>query len=179
MTWRLICVIVGVLICAWRFGTATFAAEQIRANGEVVFIRLAPVDPRSLMLGDYMILGYDNAALPQPDFDATRERSGTAVVSLTSGDVQFVRDYAGGALADGERLMNYRRGPDGAASYGGEAYYFQSGTGDRFADAAYGVFRIMPDGRTLLSALADADKAIIVTAGEGPVRESDTSRDEP
>ena len=56
-------------------------------------------------------------------------------------------------------------------SYGGERYYFQSGTAKRYADARYGEFRLMPDGRVLLSGLAGEDKKTILIAGEAPKTE--------
>jgi len=41
----------GINATVWRF-------EHAMSQGEVVLIELAPVDPRSLMQGDYMRLNY-------------------------------------------------------------------------------------------------------------------------
>ena len=32
--------------------------ERLRANGQTVYLELAPIDPRSLMQGDYMALNF-------------------------------------------------------------------------------------------------------------------------
>ena len=37
------------------------AKERIKTNGERIFLALAPVDPRSLMQGDYMALRFEIA----------------------------------------------------------------------------------------------------------------------
>lgn len=47
-------ILAGINFTVWRY-------EQAMANGEVVLLRLAPVDPRSLMQGDYMRLNYEIA----------------------------------------------------------------------------------------------------------------------
>lgn len=171
-TWRYGLIAVGVMLCAWKFISGTLAAEDIRQNGERILIELRPVDPRSLFLGDYIALNYDREALPEK----TIEDKGFVVIRLDGdGIVKFVR-LAGEAetLAENERLIRYRRTSArwGGYTYGGARYYFQSGTAERYADAQYGEFRLMPDGWTLLSGLAGEDKVTIHTAGDGPKKET-------
>ena len=186
--WRYGLILLGLALCLFKFGSATLAAEDIRKNGERVLIDLRPADPRALFLGDYMALNYDREALPpraphrpavlrnQPK-DETAKNKGLAVIRLEDGIVRFDRlasmDEIGTdeKLAENERLIRYRKGRRGRYSYGGERYYFQSGTAKRYADARYGEFRLMPDGRVLLSGLAGEDKKTILIAGEAPKTE--------
>ena len=44
-------ILVGINVTVWRF-------EHAISSGETVLLELAPVDPRSLMQGDYMRLSY-------------------------------------------------------------------------------------------------------------------------
>lgn len=164
---RVALVIVGLLLCAWRFGSATIAAENIRANGTEVLFPLAPVDPRALLLGDYMTLRYD---FGQNTHD---ERDGIAVIRVEDKVGQIVRFGDVDDLAFDERLLRYSTNRRGQVTIGGEAYYFQSGTGERFEAAEYGIFRLMPDGRVLLSGLADTKKRPILIAGEAPLKTGD------
>ena len=182
-------VTLGLLLLGWQFGGATLRAETIRADGATVLFDTAPVDPRDLLLGDYMRLRYDLRApaetmgsdapfqprlrddmFPGLESDA----SGLAVFRVDeNGVARIVRFGNAERLEPGERLIRYRRSNSrwGAPTIGGERYYFQSGTGERFADARYGVFKVMPDGRALLSGLADADRRVIAVAGETPATE--------
>ena len=50
------------------------AKEHIRANGERIYLELAPVDPHSLMQGDYMALRFAIAR------DISTEASGSAAL---------------------------------------------------------------------------------------------------
>jgi len=78
--------------------------------------------------------------------------------------------FISGTMAkNDERLIRYSQ-QRWRYSYGGERYYFQSGTAERYQDADYGEFRLMPDGRVLLSGLADENKQTILIAGETPKR---------
>ena len=42
----------------YRVNTGIYQAERTLSQGEVVYLELAPVDPRSLIQGDYMALDY-------------------------------------------------------------------------------------------------------------------------
>ena len=50
--------IASTLLVFAAFNYGIFQKEEIKANGETVLLELAPVDPRSLMQGDYMRLRY-------------------------------------------------------------------------------------------------------------------------
>src|SRR5690606_17741733 len=58
---RTLTLVAGLLV----LGVVNYAIhgkERVIRNGEVVFLELAPVDPRSLMQGDYMALRFQLAA---------------------------------------------------------------------------------------------------------------------
>lgn len=131
--------------------------EQTLAQGRVVLVQLAPVDPRSLMQGDYMALRFaiDNElAAPDPARRATPARY--AVLTL---DVQDRARLAG--MSDkrpaGEAVAMRIRQRDGRPTIGPNAFFFQEGTADRYEAARWGEFRVAPDGSALLTHLRDAD----------------------
>lgn len=138
--------------------------ERLISEGRLALLPLAPVDPRSLMQGDYMVLGYDLFSLDRyklPD---------DGLLALTLGDggvVQDMRFYEGGALRPDEALIAYKRRAR-RLRLGAESYFFQEGQGDRFADAAYGALRLAPDGASVLVGLADEEGRIIPAKPPAP-----------
>ena len=58
-------ILVGINVTVWRF-------EHAMSSGETVLLELAPVDPRSLMQGDYMRLSY---ALARQDGEAGQQET--------------------------------------------------------------------------------------------------------
>jgi len=168
MMWRIALVAVGLLLCAYRFGTGVSDAEEIRADGREVLLDIGPRDPRELLLGDYMALNYTQDSFPPRDVS---EEKGVAILKIVDGVAVYDRlDKGGEILASNEVRMRYRTHPQSwrGMTYGGERYYFQSGTAERYEDAAFAIFKVMPDGRALLSGLADEDKQSILIAGEAP-----------
>src|SRR5260221_9441573 len=85
------------------------AREQLLADGRVVLLELAPVDPRSLMQGDYMALRFkvaNDAFGRAPAKDVTDGRIVLAVDERSVGT--FARLDDGTRLADGEARIRYR-----------------------------------------------------------------------
>ncbi len=53
--------IVTLLIALLLVNWSIYKKEDLLENGKVIFLKLAPIDPRSLMQGDYMALRFDVA----------------------------------------------------------------------------------------------------------------------
>jgi len=140
------------------------AKQRVLDDGRTVLLALRPVDPRSLMQGDYMALRYAEALVPvskeAPAID------GRVVVALDrDGVASFRRFDDGRALAADEQLLRYkRRSPAGLEAradnteifIGAESFLFQEGHAETYAEARYGILRVAPDGSSLLAGLADA-----------------------
>lgn len=124
--------------------------EQVLSLGTTVFVELGPVDPRSLMQGDYMTLSVvlppaENTDSPAPGFVvAQRDKHGIAVLT---------RFHDGeSALAPGELLIQLsQRG--GRPLFVTDAFFFKEGEGMRWAAARYGEFRVDRDGKAVLVGL--------------------------
>lgn len=137
--------------------------EALVAQGQQVFVELAPVDPRSLMQGDYMRLvfavpGDVQRALGVPNrarrlVVAQRDGRGLATLGRLA--------QPGEALGQGELLMELI--PKGGRwVLVTDAWYFGEGEAKVWEAARYGEFRVAPDGRALLVGLADAELRPIV-----------------
>lgn len=141
-------ILVGINLTVWRF-------EHAMASGEVVLLRLAPVDPRSLMQGDYMRLNYE---LARDLVGLDKEKAAaldTLVVRLDEQQVaHWVSDGNPEALGPDQRLLQVRK-QESQWRIGPDAYFFEEGTGEQFEAARYGEFRLQGDGKTLLVGLRD------------------------
>jgi uncharacterized membrane-anchored protein len=141
--------------------------EKQLAEGKTVYLELAPVDPRSLMQGDYMALRFCLAnevydALPKAKNNQLWHHDvsapdGYVVVSLDERSIgSFKRLYKGQALAADEVLMRYRV-RNGAVKFATNAFFFQEGQGKYYQPARYGQFRVDDKGELLLVAMFDKD----------------------
>ncbi|MBL0493259.1 MULTISPECIES: GDYXXLXY domain-containing protein [Aeromonas] len=140
----------GINATVWRY-------EHAMSSGEVVLLRLAPVDPRSLMQGDYMRLNYEIAReLTSRDAQTTQNKgSDTLVIRLDAHQVaSLVADGKPDRLASDERLLQVHQS-ERQWQIGPDAYFFEEGTGEQYEAARYGEFRLQADGKTLLVGLRD------------------------
>ncbi|HSX85326.1 MAG TPA: GDYXXLXY domain-containing protein [Cellvibrio sp.] len=141
--------------------------EKHLAEGQVVYLELAPVDPRSLMQGDYMALNFRVAqqvyeALSKSEeyrgWNRNAEASdGYVVVSLDEkriGTFQHLQDEQ--PLAKNEIKLHYRV-RNGAVKFATNAFFFQEGHAQVYEAARYGEFRVNADGELLLAAMFDGN----------------------
>ena len=143
-------------------GFSITAKERQLESGRLVLLEIAPVDPRSLMQGDYMALRFVIARDARPQMEpGARARSGLAtadghIVARLGPDAiaSFERLDDGSPLAEDEVLLRYRV-REGQLKFATNAFFFEEGTGDRYARARYGEFRVAPDGEMLLAQLRD------------------------
>ncbi|MGQ4878533.1 GDYXXLXY domain-containing protein [Billgrantia sp. LNSP4103-1] len=165
---RLVVVVATVLILA-LVNWSIWAKERHLAEGEVVYLELAPVDPLSLMQGDYMAL---NFVIGNRIQDALFERrfengephatDGHVVVRLDSQRVaHFQRLGASNAsLAADEMRLRYRM-RNGRVRFATDAFFFQEGHAERYELARYGEFRVNERGEPLLVSLHDAELELL------------------
>lgn len=145
--------------------------ELVLAHGTPVLLELAPVDPRSLMQGDYMVLDYAisrEVRNPDPFEDTGPDtEDGRLVLRLDENGVgRFVRrDTPGTPLAPGELLLRYKV-RKGRVRLGAESFFFQEGHADHYDGAKYGELRVADDGSSVLVGLRDAERQPL----GGPVR---------
>jgi uncharacterized membrane-anchored protein len=145
--------------------------EQHLAHGQVVFLALRPIDPRSLMQGDYMALSFKCAqdimeVLPKTDASKswrpkTTASDGYAVVERDERQVgTFKNIFSQQELLPQELKLRFRvRG--GSVKFATNAFFFQEGQAAVYQKAKFGQFRVNDEGELLLTALADQDLNIL------------------
>ena len=136
---------VAVMLVLGAVNGSILVKERIKTQGERIFLALAPVDPRSLMQGDYMALRFEitnNISAAEP---------GRAPLFVDERGIATLN--ASPATA---RLHIRYRVRNGQVWLGTNAYFFEEGTAGRYQGARYGEFRVDRDtGEAILVGLAD------------------------
>lgn len=125
--------------------------ESIKNNGEVIYFKLAPVDPRAFMLGDYMALNFEHNLRNYSD-----QNMQTFIVTLSDQKVAInAEPYEGTTVKDNQRLFKIqdKLRPD--------RFYFQEGHAKKYEEAKYGLFRYISPSQFLLDDMTDEELIII------------------
>ncbi len=147
----------NLLVLLAYMGYAVYSKEKLLEEGTLILLELAPVDPRSLMQGDYMRLNY---AVSVPDSSAeSLPKRGYCVVELDAAGVAHRKRFQEEKqpLGTGEYLIRYNR-PRHAVNIGAESFFFEEGKAGDFAGARYGGIRTDPSGNTILIGLFDKNR---------------------
>jgi uncharacterized membrane-anchored protein len=136
---------IAVVLVLGAVNWSILAKERIKTQGERIFLALAPIDPRSLMQGDYMALRFELA---------------NGISTAAAGSAPLFVDARGIATLNaspkvGDLRIRYRV-RNGQVWLGTNAYFFEEGTAERYQRARYGEFRVDRDsGEAVLVGLAD------------------------
>lgn len=147
---------------------AVAVKEKTLLDGKLVLLELAPVDPRSLMQGDYMRLDYQINRLPG---EVESDKGGAAKIGKR-GYCILRMDGAGVAqrvrfqpeiqpLGKAEIAVKYYS--NGSQSFtrvhiGAESYFFEEGTAKKYEQAKFGGLKVDAEGNTVLVGLYDENR---------------------
>jgi uncharacterized membrane-anchored protein len=138
-------IVVATALILGAINGSIFAKERIKTHGERIYLELAPVDPRSLMQGDYMALRFSLAG----EIDA--EAGGRAPLLLDRNGVATLNPDPAKATLRIRYRVRHRQ-----VWLGTNAYFFEEGSAERYTKARYGEFRIDRDsGEAVLVGLRD------------------------
>lgn len=156
-----------IVISIFVLGILNFSIYQnqkIINNGDVVFLELAPVDPRSLMQGDYMHLRYALELQWVEEYAQQLkpyQKRGYMVIRVDANNVaQFDRFYNDGGLESGEKILRFHKKYNSVRIVP-DSFLFQEGHAQYYENAKYGVFKFDGSGKYLLTDLADDDRNVI------------------
>ena len=156
-------IIANLLIFVCYFSYSILNKESILNNGNIVLLKLAPVDPRSLLQGDYMDLRDAIAdTLWEENNKSKLNKKGYYVVELDSNKVAKYTKV----LKDNEQVeSNQFILPYHYSGYrfnlGAESFFFQEGKAKIYEKAEYGGLNVDKYGNTILYGLYDKNCKII------------------
>lgn len=147
-------IVATALLVVLAANFAIWQKEDLIANGQPVFVAIAPADPRSLMQGDYMRL---NFLIPPQLLEGAgglldNERPVMVATKDERGVVSFVRLHQGEPLAAGELRIELTP-MHGDWVVVSDAWSFAEGEAARWAPAKFGEFRVDAKGHALLVGL--------------------------
>lgn len=148
MTWMRYTVlgVVLLLVLGWINGLIVHQ-ERVVAQGQTIFLELAPRDPRSLMQGDFMALNYRGMPRDLPT-------QGYLVVRV---DARNVASFVGASetlpdVGHDELRLRYRR-HENTADFGGRTFFFQEGHAEYYEEAEFAELRVDGLGNAVLVGL--------------------------
>ncbi|ADO59224.1 hypothetical protein PPSC2_24750 [Paenibacillus polymyxa SC2] len=142
-------------------GYQTARSETLLATGASVKLKLAPIDPRSLLQGDYVALNYDISTPPSknPLQEKDWNRGKVKVVLTPDSQGVYIADRL---YQDGEKLAHHEIVLNGQWNgsrilYGIENYFIPEGTGRTVEqNAHYAYIRVSRNGDALLERLVES-----------------------
>lgn len=148
--------IVGLL----NFGVVQ--KEQVLREGDGLYLKLQPVDPRSLLQGDFMRLGFEVETKLRSVLESQPVRAGGVVVSKDADDVGvYVRVDDGTELAQDEYWLHFTN-VSWRPNLVPNSFFFQEGEASAFEAAEYALFVYDATRKDyVLRGLADENKALI------------------
>ncbi|NQY06910.1 MAG: GDYXXLXY domain-containing protein [Flavobacteriaceae bacterium] len=160
--YKWIIILLNLVILLVSFNSSVIKKEALLKDGELILLELAPVDPRSLMQGDYMQLNYEisNNLNPNNSNSKPIPKRGFCVVTLNENRVakkeRLQKERT--PLKDGEYLIEYTSRGWWRINIGAESYFFQEGEGEKYEEAVYGGVKVDEKGNSLLIGLYDKDR---------------------
>lgn len=152
--YKWIIILVNLILLLVYFNHSIAKKENLLKDGQLVLLELAPVDPRSLMQGDYMALRYK---ISEDISSENIPKRGFCVVRFDSigiaNKIRFQKDVT--PLNEGEHLIEYTSPDKWNVNIGAESFFFQEGQAEKYEKAKYGGVKIDKDGNSLLIGLYD------------------------
>jgi len=155
--YKWIIIFVNLILILGFFNNSILQKETLLSDGELILLELAPVDPRSLMQGDYMSLRY--AISRNINYDSISKR-GFCVVKLDeNGIAKRVRiQESKTPLNENEYLIEYTAKQRRGLNIGAESFFFQEGEAEKYEKAKYGGIKVDNEGNSLLIGLYDENR---------------------
>ncbi|WP_424767660.1 GDYXXLXY domain-containing protein [Paenibacillus sp. sgz302251] len=155
-----ILIAIVIILQLGYIGYHTAASESLLSNGTSIKLQIEPLDPRSLLQGDYVTLNYSISTPPQAIADELEEKPGMSRIKVVlrpddRGVYIFDRLYKkGDTLSDKEVIINGKTSGWQSIYYGIETYFVPEGTGtETEQNARFAHIKVSKSGDALLERL--------------------------
>lgn len=156
-----------LLVFLFAYNFSIIQKERFLRYGTQLVLRLAPVDPRSLMQGDYMTLSFALASPVQSALvDAHRHeadfpRKGRIILTEENGEHVFKRLDDGSPLAPGEAYLEFSSDKAWRLKIGGGSFFFEEGLDGLYNQARFALVRVDKNGKAIIAGLLDKNKRLL------------------
>jgi len=151
----------AVLILLGAVNWNIYQKEQLLENGQTVLLELAPLDPRSIMQGDYMRLRFKlvNDAFNQPIDELPQD--GFILADLDKNNrasfIEVLPSKEAASYQNDQQVILRYRIRNGQVKFATNAFFFEEGSAAIFEEAKYGEFKVAANGEMLLHSLRDSE----------------------
>lgn len=144
-------------------GTQIAKSEYILATGDLIKLELQPLDPRSLIQGDYVILRYSISTIELKDKVKPMEKVQVVLTPNEAGVYKYtgVYKYNGKfnkaySMTDTDVMINARANGWNGVIYGIESFFVPEGTGREVErNARYAIVKVASNGDSILIELTE------------------------
>lgn len=138
--------IYGLFLVILFSGMIGFTRHGLQ-NAPTVYLKIRPVDPRALLMGDYMALVYEVERNTKEPFSLYVGQNGIISTEATDGATPI-------SIPVKQKRSMLTRGRPGTLRVPHQ-FYFEEGQSKRYERAVYAQMRHLRDGRFLLETLTD------------------------
>lgn len=150
----------NLLVLIVFFIASVIKKESTLRKGKLVLLELAPVDPRSLMQGDYMQLRYRLVGEHIRTVECSKGVC-TIIVNDSSIAAQMMLPGETDTLVKGTRYLLKYGCNERQLHLGAESYFFEEGQASKYEKAKYGGLRIDEAGNSILVGLYNEQLKLI------------------
>ena len=153
--WKLIWLVVILMV---SFVTYNGVKNEIALqSGKEVRLALAPVDPRSMLQGDYVTLRYDISTLPDTTDLPANKKIKVVLTPTSEGSYEYGGYYKIKGhwnkpyeSSDDDIVVNGTTYSDHDVQYGIESFFIPEGAGPVFEDKTVAIIKVSENGNALL-----------------------------
>lgn len=152
--------LLSTLVILALINVGIYHKENILNEGDIILLKLQPIDPRSLMAGDYMAFRYKIAQDLNNAKEVSTQKHGYLVIKPDKDNVaEFVRVYQGEKLLENEKLVKFiYKTSTHQFSIKPDSFLFQEGLQPLYQKAEYAILHYNGVKDYLLVGLADANR---------------------
>jgi uncharacterized membrane-anchored protein len=154
--------VIAIILQLGFIGYQAASSEHALRSGTPIKLQFAPIDPRSMLQGDYVTLSYTISTSPVINQTLLRDQGHARNVKVilkpdANGIYQFARVYKqDDYIEPNEVIINGRWDGYQRVYYGIETYFVPEGTGaDVQRDARFAYVRVSSSGNAILERLSD------------------------
>lgn len=156
---KYILITANFILLAGLFIFSVVKMENIKGKGKELYLKLAPVDPRSLMQGDYMTLSFDldnqigSVRRLREDYDFPYK-----YVVVSQDSCKYLRGQNEPTPCEDNEVAIKLAPKDYWHSLPTKSYFFQEGTEQKYSNSEYARVKVDEYGNFVIVALCDENK---------------------
>lgn len=156
---KYILITANFILLAGLFIFSVVKMENIRGNGKELYLKLAPVDPRSLMQGDYMTLSFDlDNQISYIRYLRDDMKFPFKYVVVSQDSCKYLRGQDELTPCEDNEVVIKLAHKDYWHFLPTKSYFFQEGTEQKYSNSEYARVKVDEYGNFVIVALCDENK---------------------